>query len=202
MPRKKSVSGRARVSSPESRLLLQVAKLNKRIRGLERSGYYGKYSGKSLLEFADRNKYVRIKRARGSRRHRLFLRRIKEATMGELKEIRKTFEHFLGARTLTPVGIKKVSEEIKAKAKATLSGARGKAVTDQDMEVLYEVSKYSSNEIIQQIGNSEFTLMVFEARDYNYGVERWVQMIIEHGVTVNNEYTRNQCVYLYNKFVR
>lgn len=202
MPRKKSVSGRARVKTEESRLRLQVAKLNKRIRSLERSGYYGKYSGKSLIEFADRNRYLRIKRAKGSRRHRLLLRKLREATTGELKEIHKTFRHFLGARTLTPVGIKKVSEEIKRKAKATLSGARGKEVTDQDMEVLYEVSKYSSDEIIQQIGNSEFTLMVFEARDYNYGVDRWVQMIIEHGVTVNSEYTRNQCVYLYNKFVR
>ena len=202
MPRKKSVSGRARVKTEESRLRLQVAKLNKRIRSLERSGYYGKYSGKSLIEFADRNRYLRIKRAKGSRRHRLLLRKLREATIGELKEIHKTFRHFLGAKTLTTVGIEKVKTEATRKAKETLSGARGKPVTDKDLEVLYEVSKYSSDEIIQMIGPSEFTIMVYEARDYNYGLDRWIQMIMEHGVNTNNDYTKEQCKYLYNKFVR
>ena len=202
MPRKKSVSGRARVKTEESRLRLQVAKLNKRIRSLERSGYYGKYSGKSLIEFADRNRYLRIKRAKGSRRHRLLLRKLREATTGELKEIHKTFRHFLGARTLTKIGIEKVKKETTRKVKEYFTGALDRPVSNKDLETFYEVNKYSSDDIIKMIGPSEFTIMVFEARDTNAGVDRWVEMIIEHGVTVNNDYTRNQCVDLYNKFVR
>lgn len=202
MPRKKSVSGRARVASAENRLQLQVEKLNRRIRSLEKRGNFGVYAGKSFLEFASRSKFVSVKKARGSKRHRVVLKKLQQATFGQLKEIHKKFKHFLQSKTFTNIGIEAVRAETKRKVKDYFAGALDRPVSDSDLEKFYEVNKYSSDKIIEMIGPSEFTIMVFEARDTNAGVDRWVEMIIEHGVTVNNDYTRNQCVELYNKFVR
>lgn len=200
MPRKKSVSGRAKRSTEESKLLLQAQKITKRFRSLEKGRNFGVYTGKTLLEFASRNPFVEIKKSRRSKRHRLFLRKIKEASEGNLAKIAKTFTSALSSKTFTNKGIKEVREETRKKVTKTLEGIAGKDLTDRDVDLFYEIIKYKSNEILQKIKPSDFYALVLECRENNYGPEKWVSMLSDY-VTINNDVMREAAKYLYNKFV-
>ena len=60
MPRKRSVSGRARVSTIENRIQIQAEKINKKIRSLERGKNYGTYKSKELIRFVSQNDNLKI----------------------------------------------------------------------------------------------------------------------------------------------
>ena len=73
MPRKKSVSGRARGKSPESALLIKIGKVNARFRSLEKGGNYDTYASRELIRFAQANPYLVLKtskKKKGKKRQR------------------------------------------------------------------------------------------------------------------------------------
>ena len=202
MPRKRSVAGRSKRVTEESKLRLQAEKITRRFRSLEKGGKFGIYTGKSLLEFASRTPLVNIKKARGSRRHRLILGKLKHATEGELAKIAKVFTHALKAKTFSNIGIEKVRSETRNKIKDTLSGIVDRQLSDKDVDIFFEVIKHQSDAILSKIKPSDFMAMVFEAQDKNYGVDNWVGML-EQVITIgNNDYLRKSAEYLYYKYVK
>ena len=202
MPRKRSVSGRARRVTEESKIRLQAEKINRRLRSLEKGGNFGVYTGKSLLEFASRTPQVTIKKARGSKRHRLLLSKLKKATEGQLAKISATFTHALKAKTFSNIGIKRVRTETRKKIKETLTGIADRVVTNRDVDLFFEVIKHQSDAILSKIKPSDFMAMVFEAQDKNADVDSWVNML-EQVITIgNNDYMRKSAEYLYYKYVK
>ena len=200
MPRKRSVSGRAKVASAENRLRIQVSKINKRIRSLEKRGNFGVYAGRTLLDFASRNKYVSIRKARGSRRHRVLLNKLREATAGQLREIHKTFTHILGSKTFSNVGIERTRKDIRKKVKRTLQESYG-TLTDEDVELFYEIAKYKEDDLIDQIGPSEFFYLVEYAREWKSDEDKFVSLLSQYAY-INNDVMREKAKKLYYKYVR
>ena len=89
MPRKRSASGRAKPITIQSNIQLQTEKINKMIRSLEKGKNYGTYKSKELIRFANQNDNLTLKKSRGSKRHRLTVQALREATFGKLAIISK-----------------------------------------------------------------------------------------------------------------
>ena len=203
MPRKRSVSGRARAKTAENALQLQAEKINKRLRSLEKAGNYGVYKSKELIRFAQSNPYLSIKKSRGSKRHRLVISKIKK-TMAETRLIRKKLSNILKSKVFSNVGIKKVRLETIESLKQTLGERRGEEITEADVDRFYEIAEYASKaregSIMEKIDPSKFEELVAEAKERNLDVDGWVSLLSEY-VIINNDYMRKEAEELYYKYV-
>lgn len=202
MARKRSSGGRARRVTPASKIYLQAEKINRRIRNLERNNLFGNYKSRELIRFAKNyGTYLSLNRGRGSKRARLRIRNLREATFGQLKVITKKFTETLKAKAFSVVGIKKIRVETRKEVAKTLGGMIGRKLNDKDTDLFYEIIKYKTDEIISRIGPSEFFVLVETSRQANYSVETWV-MAINMYVEINNDVMRKAAEYLYEKFVK
>ena len=201
MARKRSVAGRARAKTPVSSIMLQTEKINRRIRQLEKSGRYGSYKSKELIQFVKDNSNLTIKKSRGSKRHRVLVGKLRESTFGRLALIGKKFKEILTSKAFTPVGILGIEKETRVKVTTTLEGMMGKKLSKTDVELFWNIIKEKANEILEKIPPSDFYVLVMNAREENISVDSWVNMINDY-VSINNQTLREAAEYLYNKFVR
>lgn len=201
MPRKRSVSGRARVSTIENRIQIQAEKINKKIRSLERGKNYGTYKSKELIRFVSQNDNLKITKSRGSKRHRLKIKSLRDLTFGRLKIISKKFSEVIKSKAFTNVGIENIRKKTLKKLTDTLTGIKGEKVTRKDIELFYEIINYKTDEIISKIGPSEFYAMVNQAKDASMNKEEWVEMINNY-VSINNDEMRKASEYLYTKYIK
>ena len=206
MPRKKSVSGRARGKSPDSALVLKIEKANARFRSLERAGNYNTYASKELVRFAQANPYLSIKtsrkKPRGSKqkRHKLVLKKGNIPT-AQKRLISKKLTEALNSSLMSNFGIERVRKETRRKVKETLELESGEKLTEKDVDLFYDIAKYKYDDIIEKIGPSEFYQLVQVAHKQNYNVDQWVDLLNNY-VEINNDVMRKQAEYLYNKFVK
>lgn len=200
MPRKKSVSGRARVMTAENLINRQVDRINRRFRGLEKGGNYGTYKSRELQEFVSRNPFLVIKRSRGSKRHKLMVMNLRKATMGQLKLITKKFSEVLKSKVFSNAGIERVRKETRKKVSETLSERMGREMTKEEVDVFYDIAKNRENSILDQMSSSEFWTLVMVAKDMNASLDTWVSLLKNYA-TINNEYLREEAKDLYYKYV-
>lgn len=206
MPRKKSVSGRARGKSTESALLIKIGKVNARFRSLEKGGNYDTYASKELIRFAQSNPYLVLKTSKKKkgkkrqRRHTLQLVR-GNIPVAQQRLINKKLNKALSSQVFSNVGIERVRKETRRKVKETLELESGEELTEKDVDLFYDIAKYKYEDIIEKIGPSEFYQLVQVASKNNYSVDQWVDLINNY-VEINNDVMRKQAEYLYNKFVK
>ena len=206
MPRKKSVSGRARGKSTESALLIKIGKVNARFRSLEKGGNYDTYASKELIRFAQANPYLVLKTSKKKkgkkrqRRHTLQLVR-GNIPVAQQRLINKKLNKALSSQVFSNVGIERVRKETRRKVKETLELESGEELTEQDVDLFYDIAKYKYEDIIEKIGPSEFYQLVQVASKNNYSVDQWVDLLNNY-VEINNDVMRKQAEYLYNKFVK
>ena len=200
MPRKR-ISGRSRRADITSNIYVQAEKINRRIRSLEKGGNYGKYKGKELIQFAKNySSYLSLRKGRGSKRARLRIKNLKEATMGQLRVITKKFRETIKAKGFSNIGIKDIRAKTREEVKKTLSGATSKDLTDKEVDLFFEIIKYKTDEIISKIGPSQFYVITMQAIDENADLNRWYSLLSSY-ITINNKEIQKACEYLYNKFV-
>ena len=199
MPRKKSVSGRSRGVDAVNRIMIQAERINKQIRRLEKAGNYGSYKSKELMEFASRNRYVSIKKARGSKRHRLIVKKVRMSIANQ-RLISKKFDEVLKSKAFYNKGIEEIRRETRKKVTKTLSEEMGRELSEEEVDTFYEIAKYKETEILNKINPSEFYQLVMEAKEKNYGVDEWINLLNNY-VEINNEYIRKSAEKLYNKYV-
>ena len=199
MPRKKSVSGRSRGVDAVNRIMIQAERINKQIRRLEKAGNYGSYKSKELMEFASRNRYVSIKKARGSKRHRLIVNKVRMSIANQ-RLISKKFDEVLKSKAFYNKGIEEIRRETRKKVTKTLSEEMGRELSEEEVDTFYEIAKYKETEILNKINPSEFYQLVMEAKEKNYGVDEWINLLNNY-VEINNEYIRKSAEKLYNKYV-
>ena len=206
MPRKKSVSGRARGKSTESALLIKIGKVNARFRSLEKGGNYDTYASKELIRFAQSNPYLVLKTSKKKkgkkrqRRHTLQLVR-GNIPVAQQRLINKKLNKALSSQVFSNVGIERVRKETRRKVKETLELESGEELTEKDVDLFYDIAKYKYEDIIEKIGPSEFYQLVQVAAKNNYSVDQWVDLLNNY-VEINNDVMRKQAEYLYNKFVK
>lgn len=204
MPRKKSVSGRARATNAENQLQLQAEKITKRLRSLEKAGEYGKLNAqKELIRFAHTNPFVSIKKSRGSKRRRLIVSKLKK-TIAEQRLIRKKFTTFLKSKYSSVIGIRESRASQLSNLKDTLKGQLDKEISQEDVDRFIEIAEYAdqANEgsILDKIGPSDFNVLVNEAKKRQASVPQWLEMLNNY-ILINNEYMRNEAEELYYKYV-
>lgn len=199
MPRKKSVSGRSRGVDAVNRIMIQAERINKQLRRLEKAGNYGSYKSKELMEFASRNRYVSIKKAIGSKRHRLIVKKVRMSIANQ-RLISKKFDEVLKSKAFYNKGIEEIRRETRKKVTKTLSEEMGRDLTEEEVDTFYEIAKYKETEILNKINPSEFYQLVMEAKEKNYGVDEWINLLNNY-VEINNEYIRKSAEKLYNKYV-
>lgn len=200
MPRKKTVSGRARVMTAENRINRQIDRINRRFRGLEKGGNYGTYKSRELQEFVSRNPFLVIKRSRGSKRHKLMVMNLRKATAGQLKLITKKFSEVLKSKVFSNAGIERVRRETRKKVSETLSERMGREMTKEEVDVFYDIAKNKESSILDQMTSSQFWTLVMVAKDMSASLDTWVSLLKDYA-TINNEYLREEAKDLYYKYV-
>lgn len=204
MPRKKSVSGRARATNAENQLQLQAEKITKRLRSLEKAGEYGKLNAqKELIRFAQTNPFVSIKKSRGSKRRRLIVSKLKK-TIAEQRLIRKKFTTFLKSKVSSVAGIRQARAKMEESLKETLKGQTGREIDQEDVDRFIEIAKYAEEanqeSILDKIDPSTFNMLVNVAREQNYSVPQLINLLNDY-VLINNDYMRKEAEELYYKYV-
>lgn len=203
MPRKKSTRGRSRGVTGVNRLMIQAERINKKIRSLEKAGLYGKYRSKELMEFVSRQPELSIKKSKGSKRHRLVVKKIR-MTVQQQKYLIKHLKAFEKSKALTPTGIKNIETNVRSKVKQTLSERMEREATDEDVERLYNVFEYSGQthqaSILDLIDPSTFFYIVNTCIERNYSSDTFFTILCQYA-DINNDYYRREAEYLYNKFV-
>lgn len=203
MARKRSASGRARAKTIENQLRLQAEKINKRLRSLEKAGNLGKYKTKELMRFAQSNPYVVFKKSRGSRRHRILLKKVK-MSIAQARLIKKKFSEVLKSRVFSNIGIRNVRAETEKTLKETLKGQLDREITTEDLDRFYDIADYAEKanqeSILDKIDASAFNILVNEAIEKQKSLPSWISMLNNY-VQINNEYMRNEAEELYYKYV-
>ena len=204
MPRKKSVSGRARATNAENQLQLQAEKITKRLRSLEKAGEYGKLNAqKELIRFAQTNPFVSIKKSRGSKRRRLIVSKLKK-TIAEQRLIRKKFTTFLKSKVSSVAGIRQARLKMEESLAETLSGQINEKATQEDIDRFIDIADYaekaSAESILDKMTASAFNTLVHEAVKESKSLPQWFNMLNDY-VLINNDYMRNEAEELYYKYV-
>ena len=200
MPRKKTASGRARVKTATNKIMLQVNRINKRFKSLEKGKNYGTYKSRDLIEFAKRNPYLSIKRSRGSKRHKLIVQKLREATTNQLRLISKKFTEVLQSKVFSNTGIERTRRETRKKVSKTLSERMGREMTKEEVDMFYDIAQEKQLSILDQMTNSNFWTLVMVAKDMNASVDTWVSLLKDYA-TINNEVLREEAKDLYYKYV-
>ena len=209
MPRKRSVSGRKKKPSLENRINLQIKRINKNLKSLENAGNFNTFASKELLNFVKQSndlvvktskKKRKTKGGKSTKRHTVVFNPSTRPTIGSLRMIAKKFDKIIKNKVFYNIGIRKMRKEIRQKVTKTLSETYGREMEKEDVDLFYEVAKYKTDDIIQQIGASEFFILVQSAKDAGQSADDWMSMLSLY-VDINNDYMREKAEYLYNKYV-
>lgn len=206
MARKKSVSGRSKGVDAVNRLFIQAERINKKLRALEKAEMYGIYASKKLIIEVSQTKGVEIVKTKSGRH---FVRVSKGLTTQQQRAIQSTFKSFLGSNVSTPTQILRIRKNTREKITQTLSEKIGREASDEDIDKFFEVISYQQearqDSIFNYISPSEFYILADEGVSRGLSDERfWTDLIVPHvpQEVVNNQYIRDECKYLYQKYFR
>lgn len=198
MPRKKSPGGRALPKTPQSQLLLQVSKVNRRLNRLERAGVYGRYASKKFIRFANESRNISYKR---SRKNKIQILNVKKLTPAETRMISKKISQFAKNKTSSPIGLNEVADTTKAKIKQSLKNYK-EDIDDEDVEDFYEMTADDDYRYFaDKIGDSQLYALIQESIEKNYTQNDFIETLSQY-ITVNNADVRKKAERLYNKYVK
>ena len=198
MPRKKSISGRSKGLTIESRLIRNIEKTNKALNRLEKVRAYGKYSSRKILDLANVPAFTYKRRS--INKFKLSKSPSKLTTSEQLFYL-KTFEKFLKSSTSSVSGIEKAKSEIKEKVRKGLSEIAEEQLTDEDVEDFYDMHYNDDYKYFTQfIDDSDIYALIREAKKYDWDENKFISGL-EQLMTINIEETRNRAIRLYNKYV-
>lgn len=209
MPRKRSVSGRAKAKTIQNAIQVQINRLNKRQRSLKKRGNLGKYKSKELLNYVSQTRGVKLVKAKRSGVVRIALDKTKQ-TFQQYMGIRKKFAEFLKSRALSNVGIENIRKSTRKELKKTLGEEIGRKATDADIDRFYEVvtqiNKASDASLLSKIDPSDFNKLIIEAKEAKWGEDRFARALgslanIADINDISNLYLRREATDLYHRYV-
>lgn len=209
MPRKRSVSGRAKARTIENAIQVQINHLNRRQRSLKKRGNLGKYKSKELLNYVAQTRGVKLVKAKRSGRLRIALDKTKQ-TFQQYMGIRKKFAEFLKSRALSNVGIENIRKSTRKELKKTLGEEIGRKATDADVDRFYEVvtqmNKAGDASLLSKIDPSDFNKLIIEAKEAKWGEDRFARALgslanVADINDISNLYLRREATELYHRYV-
>lgn len=198
MPRKRSVSGRARPKTLENKLRITVEKVNRRLNRLDRARVYGRYASRQILRLANTDRNILYSR---KRRNKLIIR-AKGLTQSELRLYQKKMESFLKSRTSTVSGVKQARANVIEKVRKSLSGMTDVELTDDDVEDFFYLTSKDNDfkYLADRMDPSKLYILMLHTKEADGTGENFISML-ENYMTVNNQNVRKKATRLYNKFV-
>ena len=200
MPRKKSIGGRSRGLTIESRLLRSLQKTNKALNRLEQTRSYGRYSSRKILNLANAPAFKYNRQAKFKFKLK---KKVSKLTKSEQLLYLKTLEKFLKSETSKVSGIKKAEGEVKERVKKSLGEIAEKKLTDEDVEDFYDMMYDSDfNHITNYISPSDEFALIQEAKEQDYTEDKFTEALAQISNIDNpSEDFRNKAKKLYNKYV-
>ena len=210
MPRKRSVSGRAKARTIQNAIQVQINRLNKRQRSLKRGGNLGKYKSKELLNYVSQTRGVKLVKAKRSGVLRIALDKTKQ-TYQQYMGIRKKFAEILKSRAFSNVGIDTIRKETEKELRKTLKENHGgEYVTRDDIDTFYEIakeiSKAKEDSLLSRVNPSAADKLVNLANKENWSADKFAKEIsaianIDDINSMKNITLRREALRLYNKYV-
>ena len=198
MPRKRSVSGRSRPVTPQSKLMLEIERANRKFRRLEKGGEYGKFAQKKLLRLVTADDNFSYSR---SRRNKIRVRNMKQLKIPDIRIYLKKFGTFLKAATSSPLGIKRARSAAEKKLKRTLGGLIDRKLSNEDIDEFYElVTDEDFKYIADKIGDSDVYVLVQKAKEKELTKEEFTDQFKQFMSTNNAEF-QLKARKLYNKIM-
>lgn len=210
MPRKRSVSGRAKARTIENAIQVQINRLNKRQRSLKKRGNLGKYKSKELLNYVSQTRGIKLVKAKRSGILRIALDKTKQ-TYQQYIGIRKKFAEILKSRAFSNVGIDTIRKETEKELRKTLKENHGgDYVTRDDIDTFYEIakeiSKAKEDSLLSRVNPSAADKLVNLANKENWSADKFAKEIsaianIDDINSMKNITLRREALRLYNKYV-
>lgn len=210
MPRKRSVSGRAKARTIQNAIQVQINRLNKRQRSLKKRGNLGKYKSKELLNYVSQTRGVKLVKAKRSGVLRIALDKTKQ-TYQQYMGIRKKFAEILKSRAFSNVGIDTIRKETEKELRKTLrENHGGEYVTRDDIDTFYEIakeiSKAKEDSLLSRVNPSAADKLVNLANKENWSEDKFAKEIsaianIDDINSMKNITLRREALRLYNKYV-
>lgn len=179
----------------------QVNKANKRLRSLQKEGYYNSWASKKLFKRLDvKDLDVLDRTKKGSRVNRIKLNN--RLTNTDLIAILKATSQFLLSKTSTARGIKSVESSVKKSLYQTLKVDADTEITEEDIEDYYDMlSNDDFDYFNEKIGASTLWNLIEETKELVVNENKFIT-ILNRYITINDEKVRNKAIRLYNKYVK
>jgi len=209
MPRKRSVSGRAKARTIQNAIQVQMNRLNKRQRSLKRGGNLGKYKSKELLNYVGQTRGIKLVKAKRSGRLHIVFDKVRQPYQ-QYMEIRKKFTEFLKSRALSNIGVEQIRERTRKELKKTLGEEIGRKATDADVDRFYEVvtqmNKATDASLLSKIDPSDFNKLIIEAKEAKWGEDRFSRALgslanVADINDISNLSIRREATELYHRYV-
>ena len=210
MPRKRSVSGRAKARTIQNAIQVQINHLNKRQRSLKRGGNLGKYKSKELLNYVSQTRGVKLVKAKRSGVLRIALDKTKQ-TYQQYMGIRKKFAEILKSRAFSNIGIDTIRKETEKELRKTLKENHGgDYITRDDIDTFYEIakeiSKAKEDSLLSKVNPSAADKLVHLANKENWSADKFAKEIsaianIDDINSMKNITLRREALRLYIKYV-
>lgn len=177
-----------------------VSKVNKRLRNLERGGYYNSYASKKLFNRLD-TKVLNVLNKSRKGKHVLSVKVPRNLTNTQLKALQKATKQFLVSQTSTTKGIINVAEATKKSMLQTLKLNPYSKVTEEDIEDYYEMLGSKDFDYFnEKIGASAMWNFMEDAKEFNQSKNQFLKTIELYGMSLD-ENARNKASRLYEKYI-
>lgn len=200
MPRKRT-TGRARAVTGTSRVQLELERVNRKLNTLAKSGQYGSYASKRLINVLSEDERVVIKKSRRGRRQ-VIIQGVKVLSQNQSRYYAKTLREFRTAKTSTPLGIRETRRKAEEKIKQSLGGALSRKITNKDLDDFYKlVTDADYRKIYEYITPSELEVIIDTAKRNAYDEDQFKDLLFSYISKEPDEELRQIARRLYIKFV-
>lgn len=175
----------------------QVDIVNKRLRRLDKKGYYNSFSSKKLFERLDSSKFNALQKINGKV---VGIKLRDDMTITDLNAVSRASRNFLAGATSTPERLQKTIRKTKESMYRTLK-VKDDELTMEDIENYYEMlGDKDFDAFNEKIGASSIWALIDDAVEDNDDLTAFLHRM-NNLISLNDVDLRKKAVKLFNKYV-
>lgn len=181
---------------------MQIEKVNKRLRSLERTGNYSSYASKKLFNRLDSETIKALQKTRKGK----IVKGVKLPPTGltntQLIAVQKATRQFLVSKTSTPRGIQNVKASVIDAIKRTMSEDDARKISDEDAQFYFDMLGESDFDYFSdKIGASTLWTLIDTAIEKNHSQNTWLKTLNNYINFENDADVREKAINLYSKYI-
>lgn len=175
----------------------QVNIVNKRLRRLDRKGFYNSFSSKKLFDRLDTSKFNALQKINGKV---VGIKLRDDMTITDLNAVSRASRNFLASATSTPERLQRVIKKTKNSMFKTLK-IKDDNLTMEDIENYYDMlGDKDFDAFNDKIGASSMWALIDEAVDNEDDLSGFLRRI-NNLISLNDVDLRKKAINLFNKYV-